>query len=237
MKKNVRILLNSFLFSAIGISAQAAGSFEISYDFTGTIVADPTTEIGSVSSDSAVWIGYTDTYGFSGASDTAYVNSLETDSSVNLDQYLTITITPTVEGELLYLDTLTFTLGASNSGENDFTISAQVQAGETDSDFSTLSDFILISESTTVATHEALSTISGNAYTSYSVDLSGDEYQGLESLALRIYIYDDANTGTVIDRIDSIVVTGSTAIPEPATAGLLIGTLILSMVTLRRRRA
>jgi hypothetical protein len=219
-------------------SSLMAGAFDITYDFTGTVTEAATSTSGDVSGSDATWVGYTSDAGFSASSDTAYIRSSVSSDELDLGYYLTITLTPSVDGELLYLSSFSFSIGGSSTSTTlteDPVVSASVKVGETGSDFSSISSLVFTESASDTATH----TITGSTstFTTYTVDLSDAAYQGLESIEIRIYVYDDVDVGNVYDRINDISISGSSAIPEASTTVLLSGlSVFLFAFALKRRR-
>jgi hypothetical protein len=233
--------MKTFKFSLISLTATLltsslmAGAFDITYDFTGTVTEAATSVSGDVSGTDAAWEGLTGFYGFSGSSDTAYIQSSASPDALNLEKYLTITLTPSVSGESLDLASFSFSLGGSNSAAGDAIVSASVKVGETGLDFDSLSSLVFTESASDIATH----TISGSTstFTTYTVNLSDAAYQGLDSLEIRIYVYDDANVSNVFDRINDISISGASAIPEASTTVLLAGlSAFMCAFIIKRRR-
>ncbi len=236
MMKTPKLSLIS-LTATLLTSSLMAGAFDITYDFTASTVPEAPTNIsGDVSGTNAAWVGMSGFYGFSTSSDTAFIQSSSSPAERDLGKYLTLSLTPSVSGESLNLTSFSFSLGGSNSGATvNPVVSANVRAGETGSDFSTIPDLVFLPGSVTTATH----TITGSTstFTTYTADLSAAVYQGLDSLVFRIYVFDDANTSSVFDRINDISISGASAIPEASTTVLLAGiSAFMCAFMLKRRR-
>jgi hypothetical protein len=213
-------------------SSLMAGAFDITYDFTGS--GDATSITGDVSGSTVTGVGYSDQVVF--GSDSLQIRAVYTPATQSDTDYLTFTLTSTTPGETLDFSSLEFSLGGREGNDNDVTVSAIIQIGETGSDFSTLSDVIFMPGSVDTATY----TIAGPAstdYTVYTADLSDEAYQGMESVEIRIYIFDTGGGSNAYDNIDYISFSGVTVVPEANTTVLLagIGAFMFAFVLKRRR--
>lgn len=230
----IRLCSLSFLaFLSFSGALFAAENFSILYDFTGTPPEDPTTISGSVSGDSAAFTGYTGA-DFSTSTDTAYVFSNNTPDEMNLGQYLSFTITPSVSGESLYMESFSFSLGGGTTNSQTMTVFANVRAGATTDDFGTLPDLLFTPGDVTTPSHSVPSNTSVSS-TFFTADLSDAAYQGVDELSFRIYLYDNRDSTTQITRVIDMSATGTTAIPEPAAFALLTGFGVLFLGLIRRR--
>lgn len=234
--KKAKISVLSVALLVYAASVVHAATFTIAYDFTGTPIENPTTTTGDAAGNSAAFTGYTGTFGFSSATDTAYVRADASPSSMDVNKYLSFTITPTVSGESLYMDSFSFTLaGSTTNYENAVNVSAVVRAGEQAADFGTYPDLVFTPGDVTAPTHTVPAFTSMSTSVLFTADLSDAAYQGLDSLTFRIYLYDDATTTLAFDRVVDMSVTGSTAIPEPATTALLVGSLAFLAIVFGKR--
>jgi hypothetical protein len=78
----------------------------------------------------------------------------------------------------------------------------------------------------------------GSVFTLQAVDLSGGAYQSIVgTVEFRIYVYDSSAANGRYVRVDNVTLTGAatSAIPEPSTAGLMLGGLALSATLVNRR--
>ncbi|MBC2600801.1 hypothetical protein [Puniceicoccus vermicola] len=232
---------NMYLFSSAvpGLSASLthADSFSIDYQFTGGS-QNPNTISGDISGDSAAFTGYDNKFGFSSSSNTAYIRTTATPSSMDSGKYLSFTISPTVSGESLFMDTFSFSLGGGGTEQAaPFTAFAKVRAGHPDDDFDTLPDLLFTPGGVTTPSHSAPGG-GENSFSSFTADLSDAYYQGLDEITFRIYLFDDVNSAYSFTRIDDMSATGTAAIPEPATSALLtaVGGLLVCVHLKRNGR-
>jgi hypothetical protein len=147
-------------------------------------------------------------------------------AAVAAGSYVGFTITP-VAGQALNLTSLTFstspTWGAST------TASWRVATLSSVGGFGSAANALNVTGQDTG--------VSGLAYLSVNIDLTGTAYQNLTSpVEFRMYLSDSASGATSYQRIDNVVLNGTTTavgIPEPTSLALL-GLGGLAMI--RRRR-
>ncbi|MBC2592922.1 hypothetical protein H5P28_01485 [Ruficoccus amylovorans] len=228
--------LKSALIGAAGLlslacAANAAVLVEYQFESTSSPVNGPTIVDENITADNATWEGINGTgSGYGGTYNSAWTQTANLGQSFNDTQFLSITLTAD-EGSALYLNSLTFDLGGTrNSGSNNYTVNAVVR---TSADNYT-NDLAVNTGGDTIASTTFNTT--SPSYNTFTVDLSGAQYQGLETIELRIYAYVTSTPVTTIYyRLDNVTVEGSTVIPEPAVIGPVFAALAL-LLTLGRKK-
>lgn len=172
-------------------------------------------------------------YGFSAATDTAFVRGDFVTGAFNSANYFSFTITP-VPGNQLDLTTLTLRLGATNTNTNPadlYTLNAFAR-----SSLNGYATNIPTSGSNTAVVGQTTST-NPSFPTTVSLDLSALAYQDLTSaVTFRLYLTGSlasGNAASVGARIDDLMLNGA-LIPEPGTGVLLLAGGV-GPLTLRRR--
>jgi hypothetical protein len=184
----------------------------------------------NASADAASWSFTEGGYGFSSSSGTAYVRSSTTGVTFNPDHYLEITIVA-APGYVLNLSSFSFDMGGSSTG-GAYTALSQIRTSAGSDPFDT-SLLLTPGDITEVGTNVANGS---TTLATYMADLSGAQYQGLESITIRAYIYDEKNSSAIFDRFDNFIVQGSVdAIPEPASAPLMLIVCSSGLYLLRKR--
>jgi len=137
--------------------------------------------------------------------------------------YFAFTVTPL---EAINLESLVLSTTTSASVAQAFTGTLFVRSSA-DNFQTTLGSFEMASTTSTAA----------SAYTAWTSDLSGAEYQNLDDpITFRIYAYDDSDSSVAtntVHRIDYITLNGS-VVPEPGRAILLL--LAAGVLFVRRHR-
>jgi hypothetical protein len=224
------------IFSLVVSTASAAVLAE--YQFVnGT--GNATTQATGVTGSAASWSFAVGQIGFGGSAQSAYVQTSSLTSAYEEGKYLTFTLTAGA-GKVLNLSSFTFDLGgsASSTGGGNIILSSEVRtsAGET----AYASPLVVSPPSGTNATHTIPSTDSSLAYTTYTVDLSGADFQGRDSIAFRLFVASSASPGTRYLRFDNFSIEGTVVdaspVPEPASAAWMAGAVVLGLVACKRRR-
>lgn len=147
------------------------------------------------------------------------------------DDYFSFTVSA-VPGNVLNLTSLTFDLGGSANAVTTFYDTVYVQDNV---DGIGASDPVLASRTATVASHDR----SGPPILSAaaSIDLTDARFQGLTSITFH-FSFADTTDASYIDRLDNIVLNGTTAAPAavPSPAALPAGLALLGLAGLRRPR-
>lgn len=220
-------------FGVLSLSlAETRAATLLTYDFDNSapVPAAPTSSDPGVTGSNASWTGFAGGTGFGGTFSSASVRTDFVSSSLNLGTYLTFTLTA-APGTELDLTSFSFDLGGSrNTGSTAYTVRAVLRTDAEAVPFST--DVPLLPGPVTTAS--ATFNSSTPAYTTFTADLSGAAYQGLESLTFHLYVYRVSGPSSEIFlRLDSLDVQG-TVVPEPNTAALLAVGLVLASGFRRR---
>lgn len=142
--------------------------------------------------------------------------------------YFTFTITAD-PGYELDMTSLTFDVARGGAGTRGFAIQTSATG------FSTNGSTNLNSSTGAVAAGASTAvTTNIPTYTGISMDLSGAAYQNLTSLEVRVYSYSGAVNSSL--EYDNFVLNGTvSAVPEPATWGMMACAGTMFMVMRRRR--
>jgi hypothetical protein len=130
-------------------------------------------------------------------------------------------------GQLLNLSSLVLDLGASvnttTGGTVPFDNTVFVSSGATQ---------IGTANSTTVSNTNGTP---GFPTTAASFDLSGAEFQGLSTITFKFAFADSADQDAAINRLDNVVLNGTTALAVPEPSMLALAPLTLATMMRRRR--
>lgn len=220
----------------VSLSAPASAEVLTSYQFAGNAAAS-SVAIG-VTASAASWSFEGNQVDFGGTHQSAYAQASSLPTSFNDGKYLTFTLTAT-EGQVLNLSSFTFAFGgnSSSTGGSDITLSTQVRTSVGEVPFAT--PLTISQTNTTTATHVIPGNDKDLAYSTFTVDLSAPEFQGLQSISFRLLVATSATSGTRYLRFDNFVIEGQVAeaaIPEPASAAALAAIAVLGFGATRRRR-
>ncbi len=157
-----------------------------------------------------------------------HVTANDQAGSVAANNYFDFTVTA-APSFFLNLTSLTFSLGANG-------VNTSPATPNTASFFlrSSVDGF-----AATIGSVQSVSAVDGTTVwsTAGNVDLSAASFQGLNGITFRLYVFDsfDFTPGdfTGVNRLDSVVLNGTVAIPEPSVLGVM--TLALAGLGLRRR--
>ena len=232
--KTLHFLIVSLALGAFASSSQSA--VLVSYSFAGNGL--PGSVAGNATANTAIWNFDGNppggSFGFSLSSSTAFANMSITAGSLDLQDYLEIGISAE-SGYVLNLNSLTFVFGGSVAvaAYSGAVVSSQVRSNAESSPFST--SLMLEPGSTTVAS-TAVPNTNVTVWNTFTIDLSGADFQELGGVLFRFYIYDDINNGQSYVRFDNIALEGEVVpIPEPS-AGILTGVAFLLLALGRATR-
>ncbi|MGE9271485.1 MAG: hypothetical protein ACQKBU_11835 [Verrucomicrobiales bacterium] len=238
---NRRASLAMILAMGAVSSGVSSAAVVAEYDFSGGSAASSATGASVVGEDYIATVSpNTPSYsGISTSSENAFFFSFQTaDNLTNAiadNDYHSFTLDVESTGATVSLASLDFDQGFWNTNTTlDFSVSVFV--GTTDAYFDSISASDSIVDFTIAGSDY---TNGENAEVSRSVNLSGiTELQDLTSDAeIRFYFYDDSSATDRTHRLDNIVLTASTVIPEPASAALGFALATLgSVVFLKRGR-
>jgi hypothetical protein len=224
------------LLSLGAIASSASASIVVAeYEFTAASTS-------SIDSDSLTTAGeydatiYSSGSGISGSSESAYFFPDDTESSlanaISVGGYQSFTLDLETSGATISLESLYFDQEFWNTASS-LTTSVSIFIGTSETDFDEVSDAL------------ATFTIDGADYTDGStavvedqyIDLSGiTELQDLTTnLEVRLYFYDNSTADNRTQRIDNIVLTASSVIPEPASLALLFSLASFGTTIFMRR--
>lgn len=231
--KPLRILIAFLTLGVFVPSSQSA--VLVNYSFAGNGL--PGSVAGNATADTATWnfdgSPPGGSFGFSLSSSTAFANMNITSGSLDLQDYLEIGISAD-SGYVLNLSSLTFIFGGSVAlaASSGAVVSSQVRSNAETLPFST--SLTLEPGAVTVASTTVPNT-NTTVWNTFTIDLSGSDFQELGGVLFRFYIYDDLNNGQSYVRFDNIVLEGGVVpIPEPS-AGILGGFAFLLLALEHRR--
>lgn len=225
------------IFSLAVSTASAAVLAE--YQFVNSS-GNATTQATNVTASAATWSFAVGQIGFGGSSQSAFVQTSSLTSAFEDGKYLTFTLTAAT-GKVLNLSSFTFDFGgsASTTGGGNVVLSSEVRTNTGATAYA--SPLVVSSPAVTTATHTIPSADNSLAYTSYTIDLSGAEFQGRDSIVFRLFVASSAASGTRYLRFDNFSIAGSIAdalpVPEPSTFALFAGAAALGLVVCKRRRS
>lgn len=225
-----RIVQLAALLIVAAVGSHANAALLAGYNFTGgssasvATIADPqnfqvhnTTTETSSGTDIAL----------SSSTNTGYLRSDATGSTMtaalNDDDYFSFVVNAP-GGELLYLQSLVFSLGGStNPGA---TLNNTIYVQSSVDGFGDSNPVIDTRSSTTTNTGGAIvvSTI-------VPIDLTDAKFQKLASIEFRLFYSDDRDTNGDINRLDNVQLIGSLPTPAALPGGLAL----MSLAVLRRR--
>jgi hypothetical protein len=128
-----------------------------------------------------------------------------------------------IRGFTLNLDNLVFDLGAQTNNAGIYTVNTNVRSNAEASDYTT--DLTMTPGPVTTASVSDTNAVSDPTWLTYTVDLSGIDFENLTSITFRFYPSDDSNANNQWARYDNITLNGS-VVPEPASALLLTLSLV-----------
>lgn len=201
---------------------------------------NPAVQATDVTASAASWSFAVGQIGFGGSSQSAYVQTSSLTSAFEEGKYLTFTLTAAA-GKMLNLSSFTFDLGgsASTTGGGNVILSSEVRTSAGTVAYA--SPLVVSPPAGTTATHTIPSNDSALAYTTYTINLGGADFQGRESIVFRLFVASSASPGTRYLRFDNFSIEGTVAnaspVPEPASTAVLIGAAVLGLVVCKRRRS
>ncbi len=200
-----------------------------SYTFTAA-TGNPTTLNADLSDGVLSWNPGGSNFGFSSGTNSAYVKTASAPSSFDSNVYLEFTVTAN-GGIEFSLDSLVFDLGGQNyEAEPTYTVNANVRSSVD----AYAADIQMDPGTVTTATHEVTS-MNTESYSTFTVDLSGSQYNNLDEITLRLYPSDNDLNGNIY-RYANITLNGTTAvIPEPGTAILVLLSALGMIFCIRRK--
>ena len=209
----------------------------VEYAFTNPTetIAEATFVAPNVDAQDAAFAGFGGNGLFSSATNTAYVSSASTGSSLDTGNYLEVSIS-VVGNNTLDIESISFDLGGTNSDDTQtFTVYSSIRSNAEAVPYT--SDLVFTNAETIVST-DVPPTDNTPVLTTYTANVTGSEYNGREEITFRIYLWDSIGS-RLVDRVTNITITGEvTPVPEASTAYLLGGTLLfIGIWTLVRRRS
>ncbi|MDA3872959.1 MAG: PEP-CTERM sorting domain-containing protein [Kiritimatiellae bacterium] len=229
MKKPFSTLLTySVSVLALCLACNVRADILVAYDFS--------TDLSATTSGTGVTTYDFEPVGvaaYSGFNQSVFIRSDATggDETAALadDDYFSFTIEASTPGELLDLDTLVFDFGgsANNAGEYESTIYLQSSVGGVGSE-----NPVLFTDTHTVP---AGSTGTSGLTSGVVADLSS--LANVSSITFQFRFSDNVTNSDQINRLDSVLLNGSTVIPEPSTFMLLLGGVVAFGLLTRRRRS
>jgi hypothetical protein len=218
------------LFACAGLAAFVTPSLDaavlVNYSFTAGSAA-PTTQDANVTATNATWTGLSGAT-FSPGTGGAYAPANAVPTSFSTGAYLSFTITAD-PGFTLNLDNLVFDLGAGMNTSGTYTVNTNVRSNAEASDFTT--DLTMTPGPVTTAS-VSNTTGSGTTWLTYTVDLSGTDFENLTSITFRFYPTDNQSGSNQWARYNNITLNGS-VVPEPASA-LLLTLSLVGLLVFRR---
>jgi hypothetical protein len=192
------------------VNAQTLATYDVEINGAATNVAT------DIAASTATWNGFASGAGLGGNLESAYVQSDQLNYSLHEGEYLSFTLTAK-SGFLLDLQSITFDLGGSRISRSiDYTVNAVLRTDAEPTPFTT--DVVLNPGKVT----EAASTFNSNTptYTTFTADLSGSNYQGLNEITFHLYVFRTSGpSSNIFLRADSFEVQGS-VISKPPQAGI-----------------
>lgn len=224
--------------AALSSTMGAQAAVLAGYDFTGS-VATPTEGANVDATDFSnvdVLLQYSTSTAMP-AAPSIFLWSNESPDSQDVARYWQFTVAAE-SGYELDLDGLSLTLGSSDTTNDGTAFTSSLNVRSSVDAFG--SD--LIFEQGSVATASAtadkiVASPSPTTVSDFSIDLSGLDFQGLNSVTFRLYPHVSVTSNQVgLIRLDTIAVTGDSAlVPEPSSVALIgLGSAVC---LLRRRRA
>jgi hypothetical protein len=214
----------------------SASTIVAEYDFTGGSAASTDVDGSTFAEDYIATVApNTVTYsGISTGSDNAFFFSFQTasdlDNAIAEDDYHSFALDLETSGATVSLESLDFDQGFWNTNTTlDFSVSI----------FSSVDGFATDGELLGSYTIDGGLYENGvDATVARSVNLTGiTELQDVSSdVEFRIYFYDNSSATDRTHRIDNVVLTASTVIPEPSSVALLLGVASLGSAVFMRRR-
>lgn len=170
------------------------------------------------------------TPGYSSATDTFYANAVTLPSALQNNRYLAFTLT-IADGYTMDLTSLSFNLGGTNTTADTYTVNAALRTS-IDS---------LNNVGNTVTSSFGNTGGGAGSFTLFpkSIDLSSvGSLQGLSgTTTFYLHFWDSVDTQNMSMRINNIVLEGTvTSIPEPSSAAIGAGLVVVVAAGLRRRR-
>ena len=239
-----------FSFSLAAIAAgfllslsPASSAVLVNYTFpsgsNASTASDPNVAVSLITSN--IGIVGTDS-GFSSSSSNAFARANATASSevdaVEGADYFQFTLTPQGGYEV---DLTSFSMQFGNQSSSSFNFASSFFVRTSLDNFG--SNVAISPTGTTLTFNQGVATrtTTSSSYGSGTVafDVSGT-YQNLASaVTLRIYIFDNSDSGTLVTRFDNVVINGNVSpIPEPSAAGLTaLGSLLALALRRSRKRS
>lgn len=227
-------LLTVMAVVATAASAQTTVASYLVGDYASTTtMPDPVTSSAGITAGDLFYSipavsGQTPTY--SSGTDTFYANAVTLPAALQSDKYLAFTLT-VQEGYTMDLTSLSFNLGGTNTTADTYTVNAALRTS-IDS---------LNNVGNTVTSSFGKTGADAGSFTLFpkSIDLSSvGSLQGLSgTTTFYLHFWDSVDTQNMSMRINNIVLDGSvTAIPEPSSAAIGAGLVVVVAAGLRRRR-
>lgn len=201
-KKFLRIIA---LLAAIGGLGLAPARAQLArYDFKSAV---PTPVAKNVTGSPAAWSGLrSGNFGIGSISQSAYARFDNLGEKLDPEKYLTFTLTA-APGYVLNLSSITINIGGSNSNTVARTAFLQIRSNAEAKPFTTS---LPVSPGATTETGVLLPIDTPNpSYFEFTIDLSGEEFQGRPHITFRIYAYGSTAVSTAFWRADNLMINGA----------------------------